>query len=107
MLKDSRFLRECYRRKMWAFVADYVRYYALYHFGGIYLDTDVQLLNNFDAYLSKAFFISAEGDIIDGANVPEPAIMGGEKGHQIFKDVLDIYNSDKILKTEYPIAKAH
>lgn len=104
MLSKSRFLRECYKRKIWAFVADYVRYYALYHFGGIYLDTDVQLLNNFDSYLNKPFFISIEGDILDGENVPEPAVMGGEKGHQLFKDMLDIYNSERILGTEYPIA---
>lgn len=104
MLKDSRFLRECFKRKMWAFVADYVRYYALYHFGGIYLDTDVQLLNNFDMYSDKPFFVSVEGDILDGKNIPEPAVMGGEKGHRLFRDILDIYNSDQILKIEYPIA---
>ncbi|MBE6447480.1 MAG: hypothetical protein E7015_03290 [Alphaproteobacteria bacterium] len=104
MLHDSYFLRECYNRKIWALVADYVRYYALYHFGGIYLDTDVQLLENFDKYLNKPFFISIEGDIIDGENVPEPAVMGGEKGHQLFKDMLDIYNSEQILKIEYFIA---
>lgn len=104
MLNDSRFLRECYKRKIWALVADYVRYYALYHFGGIYLDTDVELLTNFDNYLDKRFFISIEGDLIDGKNIPEPAVMGGTQGHKIFKDILDIYNSDKILKTEYFIA---
>lgn len=104
MLKDSQFLRECYKRKIWAFIADYVRYYALYHEGGIYLDTDVQLLSNFDNYLKEPFFISIEGDILDGKNVLEPAVMGGEKGHRLFKDILDIYNSDDIFKMDYFIA---
>ena len=101
MLKDSRFLRECYKRKMWALVADYVRHYALYHYGGIYLDTDVQLLQNFDEYLDKPFFVSVEGNIYYGDNIPESAVMGGEKGHIIFKKSLDLYNSDDIFKIDY------
>ena len=104
MLKDSKFLRECYKKKFWAFMSDYVRYYALYNHGGIYLDTDVQLLKNFDNYLDDSFFCSIEGDIICGENIPEPAIMGGEKGHVIFKETLDIYNSDKIFEFDCIIA---
>ncbi|MBR1423956.1 hypothetical protein IJ579_00150 [bacterium] len=101
MLKDSKFLRECYKRKMWAFVADYVRHYALYHYGGIYLDTDVQLVGNFDKYLDKPFFCSIEGDILNGENILESAVMGGEKGHIMFKTSLDFYNSDEVFKVDY------
>ena len=104
MLKESKFLRECYKRKMYAFIADYVRYYALYNYGGIYVDTDVQLLNNFDDYLEKDFFVSIESDIIDGENTPEPAIMGGKSGCEIFKSALEIYNSDEIFKIDFPVA---
>lgn len=104
MLKSSKFLRECYKRKMWAFISDYVRYYALYNYGGIYLDTDVQLLKSFDDFINLPFFISIEGDIIDGNNIPEPAILGGEKGHWIFKEILDLYNSNKIFEINFPIA---
>ncbi len=101
MLKNSKFLRECYKRKLWAFVADYVRHYALYNYGGIYLDTDVQLLKNFDDYIDKPFFCSIEGDILEGENIPESAVMGGEKGHIIFKKSLDFYNSHEIFKMDY------
>lgn len=104
MLYKSKFLRECYKRRMWAFVADYVRYYALYNYGGIYIDTDVELLKNFDKYLDNPFFCSIEGDILNGENIPEPAVMGGEKNHQVFKSVLDLYNSDEIFKVDYFIA---
>ena len=88
MLAQSRFLRECYKRKMWAFVSDYVRYYAVYNYGGIYLDTDVELVKNFDDYL----------------NLPEPAVLGGKAGHPIFKEVLDFYNSDEIFQMDNFIA---
>ena len=89
---------------MYALIADYVRYYALYRYGGIYIDTDVQLLNNFDKYLDKEFFVSIEADIIDGHNIPEPAVVGGEKGCEIFKSVLDIYETGEIFSIGFPIA---
>lgn len=50
ILRQSLFVRSAYELKLWAFVADYVRLYALHKYGGIYLDTDVQLLKNFDAF---------------------------------------------------------
>lgn len=103
ILKKSKFVRICYKLKMWAFIADYIRHYALYNYGGIYLDTDVQLLDNFDKYLEKPFFCSIEGDIIDGENIPESAVIGGEKGHQIFKYMLDLYDSDEIFNINFPI----
>lgn len=104
MLKNSKFLRECYERRLWAFVADYVRYYALFKYGGIYIDTDVELLQNFDKYLEDGFFVSIEGDILYGKNIPEPAVMGGNKEHPVFQQALDLYNSDEIFNLDYPIA---
>ena len=97
ILNDSEFVRECYKRKLWAFIADYVRYYALYHYGGIYLDTDIQLVKGLDEFVNKPFFCSIEGDFYKHGNIPEPALIGGQKGHKIFRDILDIYNSDKIF----------
>ena len=38
------FVKEAYESKKWAFVSDYVRIYALYNEGGLYLDTDVKIL---------------------------------------------------------------
>ena len=47
------FTREAYKAKKWAFVSDYIRAKILYEEGGIYLDTDVILLNSFDKVLSS------------------------------------------------------
>lgn len=103
MLKQSKFLQIAYKNKLWALIADYIRHYALYQYGGIYLDTDVQLLKNFDDYLDKEFFCSIEGDILYGENIPESAVLGGVKGHWVFKAMLEIYNSDEIFRIDYPI----
>lgn len=104
ILRRSPFARKAYELKLWAFVADYVRLYALYKYGGIYLDTDVELLNNFDAFLDDGFFISVEADILDRENVPEPAVMGGTAGHPLLKEAMSLYEDDKIFELEKPIA---
>lgn len=101
ILKESKFVKECYKYKLWAFVADYIRHYALYHYGGVYLDTDVQLLKNIDDFIDKPFFCSIEGDFYKGKNIVESAVMGGQKGHKVFEDMLDIYNTEKIFSIPY------
>ncbi len=103
ILKDSKFVRKAYEMKLWALIADYIRHYALYHYGGIYLDTDIQLVKNLDEFLDKDFFCSIEGDIFCGENIPESAFLGGIKGHPIFKKMLDIYNSGEIFGIDYLI----
>lgn len=45
------YVKEAYEAKKWAFVSDYARYKIIYEHGGIYLDTDVELLDNLDKYL--------------------------------------------------------
>lgn len=54
------FVREAYKAKKWAFVSDYVRLYALYTEGGIYMDTDVKIMRPFDEFLKYNFFSSHE-----------------------------------------------
>ncbi len=54
------FVRDAYRAGKWAFVADYVRLYALYNEGGIYMDTDVKVMRSFDEFLTYNFFSSHE-----------------------------------------------
>jgi lipopolysaccharide biosynthesis glycosyltransferase len=101
MLQRSRFLRDCYERKLWAFVSDYVRVWVLYHHGGIYLDTDVQVLKSFEALLKYPFFIASQTIQINENGVGvEPALMGSIKYHPWLKEVLTIYDSDELY--QYP-----
>ncbi|MFP3393795.1 glycosyltransferase, partial [Brevibacillus sp. SIMBA_076] len=58
----NQFVKEAYEEKKWAFVSDYVRLWALYHYGGIYLDTDVEVLKGFDAFLGHDSFSGFEDD---------------------------------------------
>ena len=104
IIKKSKFAQKAYELKLWAFVADYIRFCALKKYGGIYLDTDVQLVNNFDKFLNNKFFCSIELDVLNNENIPEPAVMGAELGHPLCDKVLSIYESDEIFSTDNFIA---
>lgn len=87
------FTRDALAAKKWAFVSDYVRLYALYHFGGIYLDSDVLAFGKLDDMLENRFFTGLE--MRDKAHTDiyiEAAIMGAEKGHPFIKKALDLYS---------------
>ena len=59
-LTGCQYAREAYAEKKWAFVSDYVRYKVLYEQGGIYFDTDVEVLRSFDDILEKGSFMGCE-----------------------------------------------
>ena len=80
-------VKEAYEAKRYAFAADYIRMYAIYHYGGIYLDSDVEVLKRFDDLLELPYFIGREG--LDER--VEVAAFGAEKGTQWVKDCLDYY----------------
>lgn len=57
---DSIWLQECLQEQQWAFAADFVRLYALYHEGGVYLDTDCEVYRDFGRFLACSSFIGRE-----------------------------------------------
>lgn len=54
------YVKEAYLEKKYAFVSDYARLYIIYNYGGIYLDTDVELIKNLDSFLDCDGFFSSE-----------------------------------------------
>lgn len=92
---DNPFLREALNVRKWAFAADFVRLYALYNYGGIYLDTDVEVYKDFNLLLEHKAFIGRENSYhMDGRKMLSHLTshcMGSEKGHPYFKLCLDYY----------------
>ena len=73
-IESHPFVKAAYAAKKWAYVSDYIRAYAIYTEGGIYLDTDVLILDNFDSFLNDRAFV--------GYETPEyafTAVFGAEK----------------------------
>lgn len=61
-LQDNLYIQQAYRLKKWAFVSDYVRLKAIWSQGGIYLDTDVELLKSLDSFLDHEAFMGFENN---------------------------------------------
>lgn len=91
-LTNSLFVKQAFEAKKYAFAADYIRFYALYHHGGIYLDSDVEVLKSFDDLLHLPYFVGAEK-----AGTIEAAIMGAEKGASWIKTCLDYYQDRSFI----------
>ena len=62
--------------------------YAIYNYGGIYLDTDVLVLENFDKFLNNKVFVGFERE-----NYPFTAVFGAEKKNKFIKKLLDYYDN--------------
>ncbi|ADL24826.1 capsular polysaccharide biosynthesis protein [Fibrobacter succinogenes subsp. succinogenes S85] len=82
----------CFAKK-WAFAADYIRLYTLYNYGGIYLDSDVEVLKPFDTLLDRKYFFGREHtpDSIENQESIEAATFGSEKGLSFIKSVMAFY----------------
>ena len=80
-------VQQAIEQKRWAFAADAVRLYALYIEGGIYLDTDVEVLQSFDELLKQPYLFGYE----NGSKRIEAATMGCEAGFAPVKAALDFY----------------
>ena len=89
-------VKEAFDNKKYAFAADYVRAYALYHDGGIYLDSDVEVVKSFNSFLDLPYIVGKEtfGDAI------EAACMGAEPNHPFFHALLKYYDDRHFVKSD-------
>ncbi|QBA63893.1 glycosyltransferase family 32 protein [Muriicola soli] len=92
-LQKSTWVKQAFEQKKYAFAADYIRLYALYHHGGIYLDTDVEVRKSFDPLLHLPYFFGTEGE-----GMIEAAVIGAEKGTTWLAQCLDHYRERHFIK---------
>ncbi|MBR4228714.1 MAG: glycosyl transferase [Bacteroidales bacterium] len=88
------YVKEAYESKKYAFVTDYVRLYALYTEGGIYMDTDVEVLKPYDDLLDLCGFTGYEGSKY---LPPVTGTMASEAGNSWVKEQLDAYDGIHFL----------
>lgn len=96
------YVKEAYDAGKWAFVSDYVRLWALINYGGIYLDTDVELLRPIDDFLGYNAFLGFESRDSVGT-----AVIGCEKQHPFFERFLNKYNKKHFLINGIPNTKTN
>ena len=94
-IQSSRWVREAYQHRQWAFVSDYVRLWALYHYGGVYLDTDVEVFQSLDAFLEHAVFTGFETP----QYIPT-GILGAERANPWIKRMLQYYEEKAFVSED-------
>lgn len=84
---------EAYNQKKYAFVSDYARFWILYNYGGIYFDTDVEVIKNMDDIIQKGPFIGIENWATEDKYETVNAGLGlaAEKEMDFYKRVLNNY----------------
>ena len=93
-------VEQAVKAKKWAFAADYIRLYALYNYGGIYLDSDVEVIKPFDDLLDLPYFLGKEHTRDFTDNIIEAATIGSSPNLPMFKDCLAYYENRSFVKGE-------
>lgn len=89
------YTREAYQAKKWAFVSDYARFQILYEHGGLYFDTDVELIRPLDDLLARGAFMGREyGDRL----LIAPGLgLAAEPGMEFYREMLEGYRARHYL----------
>lgn len=88
------YTKEAYECKKYAFVSDYARFWILYKYGGLYFDTDVEVIKSMDDIIERGPFMGIEVEAKKGNEVPlvAPGLgLGVNPGLGLYKEILDYY----------------
>lgn len=88
-----KFTADAYRTKNYAFVSDYVRWYVLHTFGGVYVDSDVSLLKDITPLLEHTAF----GGVSNGGMFASGLILGSVPDFEICARMLQMYDNERFL----------
>ena len=90
---SNSYVLEAYQSRKFAFVTDYVRLYALLIFGGIYIDTDIEIFKNLDEFLQFPGFIGFEN-----TTEIQTGIIGSEENNPWIKEQFNLYSGKHFRK---------
>ena len=94
-LDSNLWVKQAFESKKYAFAADYIRLHAVYNYGGIYLDGDIEVLKSFNPLLHLPYFFGSEGD-----GIIEAGVFGAEKGMSWLADCLKHYDDRTFIKKD-------
>ena len=90
------FSKQAYENKKWAFVSDVARIYALYEYGGIYFDTDIEVIKNIDEILKNSMWLGKEDD----KYIATAMIGVKDKHNKHIENILDMYKQASYNKDD-------
>jgi hypothetical protein len=95
-VNTSKFTRLAADAEKWGFIPDYLRAYAIYNFGGIFLDVDIEVLKPFDNLLDNICFAGFE----DETHINPGSIFAGEKGCAVAREIMNFYSNHNFINRD-------
>lgn len=101
------YTQEAYQARKYAFVSDYARFWILYKYGGLYFDTDVEILKPIDEIIARGPFMGCERDASETsvASVAPGLGLGVNPGLGLYKEILDLYTTLHFFRPEGTLNK--
>ena len=95
-IRKIQYISQAYDAKKYAFVSDYARFDILYQYGGLYFDTDVEVIKPLDEILKRGAFAGVEsaGALNAGLGLASPAAS------PVYKEILDSYKDSSFIKAD-------
>ena len=97
-VKMNDYVREAYQEKRWAFVSDVARLVVLSRYGGLYLDTDVEIIASLDEIIGSGAFMGIESVSNKHVNVNPGLIIAAEPNNPVIQEVLNTYENDHFMR---------
>lgn len=97
-LNSCDYVREAYAEKRWAFVSDYARFKILYEYGGLYFDTDVELIKPLDEIISRGNFMGRETESL--LSVAPGLGIGVAPDLGIYRELLELYHTMSFINED-------
>ena len=94
---SSLWVAQAFDNKKYAFAADYIRLYAVYNYGGFYMDMDIEVLKSLDNLLDNQIVLAYEDEEQSGI---EAGVFGAEKNNPIIKKCLEYYTDRNFVKAD-------
>ncbi len=94
------YTRQAYEAEKWSFVSDFARLDIIYKNGGIYLDTDVEVIKPLDSLLENRAFMGFEKSIEKKHYVASGLGFGAEKGNELLKEMMEDYYRTSFYKQD-------
>lgn len=100
-ITSNRYMKQAYENKHWSFVSDYMRLDIIYKYGGIYLDTDIEIVKKPDELLYQRCFASVDASLVMNLG----SGFGATPACEIIKVLRDYYDDVQFIKDDGSIDK--
>ena len=94
------YTREAYAACKFAFVSDYARFWILYHYGGVYFDTDVEVIRPIDDIINRGGFLGVESNR-NGIYTVNPGLgFAATQGTAVIGEMVNLYSTFHFINTD-------